>query len=141
MYDMGGPSLGLLGGAGLPQGGREGGKLGVRTHALHMARRACNLIFAPRLLGQDFFFFIACRETSVWVRVSRILNYSESIQINEPLWHSRHVASEVTGGISSLREALSLCGFTSGKSKHLGGCRFAFASCFCHNPRALGQQI
>lgn len=54
---MGGPSLGLLGGAGLPQGGREGGKLGVRTHALHTATRACNLTFAPRLLGQDFFFF------------------------------------------------------------------------------------
>lgn len=53
---MGGPSLGLLGGAGLPQGGR-GGKLGVRTHALHTATRACNLTFAPRLLGQDFFFF------------------------------------------------------------------------------------
>lgn len=62
---MGGPSLGLLGGAGLPQGGREGGKLGVRTHALHMARRACNLIFAPRLLGQDFFFYSMQRNFSL----------------------------------------------------------------------------
>lgn len=55
----------------------------VRTHTLHMSRRAYSLIFTPHLLGKSF--FIACRETSVLVKVSWILNYSKSIQISEPL--------------------------------------------------------
>ena len=107
----------------------------VRIHALRMPTRAYNLIFILHLLNQSF--FIICRETSILVKVLRILNYSKSIQISDPPKHSHQVTREEAAIISSLQEACSLCSPTSlGQDKHCGDCRSEFQSCLYHSRAA-----
>ena len=103
----------------------------VRIHALHMPTRAYNLIFILHLLNQSF--FITCRETSILVKVLRILNYSTNIQINDPPRHSHQVTREEVVIISSLQEACGLgSSMSSGQDTHWGDCRSEFQSWLYH---------
>lgn len=96
---------------------------------MHTPTKSLGSYFQPSLLDQSFYHM---QETSILVKVLRILNYSKNIQINDP---PKAQPPSDQGGCDNFIFAggLRLCSLMSlGQDKHWGDCRSEFQSCLYH---------